>query len=214
MSASLRSEFPDGGIRGQNIEADFHDLYAGRTGQQRVAIVVLEPNGTSLDKNQAGVVKKVKYLAVHMAEVRDPHEADQLRHRITQIRAGQGLEVSQPSLFAASEAEQCEGLIDLIKDWASEQDIPIAELDKRWWSYFGGAEADGLSETIQACRSVLQLKEFAYEIGAIKDEKPEEPETEAAAEKPTSDEPETETSDEAEPVASGVASVPFQDVTA
>lgn len=210
MSITLKSEIPGGGIRSQNAEADFADYIAGRPTQQRVAIVVLQTNSVGMENQQKGRVNKVKYELVHMAEIRDAHEADQLRHRITQLRADAGLEVSQPALFDLSEAEQCEALLDQIKDWASEKELPIATLDDRFYTYFGGDSADGVAKSVQACRSIAQLKEFAYEIGAIPDPKvidPDEPEVEE-----TSDGEESETEAEQDRTPAGGA-VPFTEAT-
>lgn len=209
MSASLKSEIPGGGIRSQHVESDFADYVAGRATSQRVVLAVVQTNSVSSENQTKGRVNKVKYEVVHLVEVRDQHEADQLRHRITQLRADQGLEVSQPALFGLTEAEQCEELIEQIKEWASAQDIPIGEVDQRFYSYFGGGEAPpGLAKTVQACRSPLQLKEFAYEVGAIADPKPTDSEGD--------EEPDPDVEDEAgeEPSStSAVASVPFKDVT-
>jgi hypothetical protein len=106
---------------------------------------------------------------------RDPHEIDQLRHRITQIRADGGFLAKQPALFAATEDEQRESLLDIIKDWASETGTAMADVDKRWVDYFGGSE-HASSETVQASRSVAQLKEFAYVVGALAETTSEVPE--------------------------------------
>lgn len=205
MSATLKSAIPPGGILAQHAAKDFEDYVVGRSVEQRVVIAVLEAQGVTADTQQTtGRVNKTKYGAVHLVEIRDPHEADQLRHRITQLRADQGFAAKQPGLFDMSESEQVESLKDLIKDWASEQDRPMTEIDTLFVDYFGGAD-NANAETVQACRSALQLKEFAYHVGAINDEPPADP-----------DEPEPEPDDEdtREDAESSAPSVPFQDVKA
>lgn len=176
MSATLKSAIPPGGILAQHAAQDFEDYVVGRSVKQRIVIAVIEAQGVTAETQQtSGRVNKTKYGAVHLVEIRDPHEAEQLRHRITQLRADQGFAAKQPALFAASESEQVEQLKDLIKDWASEKDLPIADVDARWVEYFGGAE-NSASQTVQASRSAVQLKEFAFVVGAIaEDTAPEVP---------------------------------------
>lgn len=171
---TLKSALPAGAIVGQHVTSDFADYIAGRPATQRIVLSVVQVSAVHASTQEKGRSNKATYETVHAVEITDPHEADQLRHRLTQIRASRGLEVSQPALFAATEAEQVEQLQDLIKDWASAQDIPIAEIDARFVEYFGGSE-NASAETVQACRSALQLQEFAYEVGAIPEEQHAEP---------------------------------------
>lgn len=201
MSATLKSAIPAGGILAQHAAQDFEDYVVGRSVKQRIVIAVLEAQGVTADTQQtSGRVNKTKYGAVHLVEIRDPHEADQLRHRITQLRADQGFAMKQPALFDMTEAEQVESLKDLIKDWASTEDTPIADVDARWVEYFGGPE-NSASLTVQASRSVTQLKEFALVVGAITDG-PTEPEEEIGDE---------DEGGEASDETAGAPSVPFQD---
>lgn len=168
MTATLKPAIPAGGILAQNVERDFTDFVAGRTVEQRLLVTVVQAASVSSGNREAGRVNKTAYEAVHLVEVTDPHEVDRLRHLITQIRADRGLAVRQPALFDSTEDEQRESVLDLVKEWASERDVPLAELDERWVSYFGGA-AHAASATVQT-GSLLQLKEFALVIGAISDE--------------------------------------------
>lgn len=166
------SAIPAGGILTQHVDGDYADYNAGRPLQQRVLISVVQAGGIASNNTKKGRTKAVKYEDLHLVEVTDPHEADRLRHLLTQLQADRGLRVKQPGLFDLTDEEQRDSLLDMIREHASEQDIPMTELDARFVDYFGGAE-NASAETVQACRSVLQLKEFAFHIGAIAEETPE-----------------------------------------
>lgn len=166
------SAIPAGGILTQHVDSDWQDYVAGRPLQQRVCIAVVQPSKISAGNTQKGRSKSVGYEDVHFVEVTDAHEADRLRHLLTQLKADRGLLIKQPGLFDLTDEEQRDSLLDMIKEHASEQDIPITELDARFVDYFGGQD-NASAETVQACRSVLQLKEFAFHIGAIAETKPE-----------------------------------------
>jgi hypothetical protein len=160
------SSIPAGGITTQHVDGDYADYNAGRTLQQRVLISVVQAGGIASNNTKKGRTKAVKYEDLHLVEVTDPHEASRLRHLITQLQADRGLRAKQPALFDLTDAEQRESLIDMIFQHASEKAIERKALDKQFVDYFGGKE-NATSETVQACQSVLQLKEFAYYIGAI-----------------------------------------------
>lgn len=164
----MKSAIPAGGILNQHVDSDFADFIAGRPATQRVCISVVQVGAVHSSNQEKGRSNKASYETVHLVEVSDPHQADQLRHLLTQLRADRGLMAKQPALFDATEEEQRESLLDMIKDWASENDTPMADVDQKWVEYFGGAE-HAQSETVQASRSVLQLKEFALYVGAITD---------------------------------------------
>jgi hypothetical protein len=218
VSATIKSEIPGGAIQSQRVDQDVADYLAGRPVAQRVVLSVVQLAGVTVENQQAGRVNKAKYETVHMAEVRDPHEKDQYRHRITQLRADQGLEVSQPALFAATDAEQASGLIDLINDHARKNDIDNVELNKLWLDAFGaGHRVEGLPEHMEDCRAPQLLKEFAYKIGAIKDSPVRDPD-----EQPTEDGDEgrddSTIAEQTQPAAaaesdSAVGGVPFTEVT-
>lgn len=174
MSATLKPALPGGTIRSQDSEADFQDWVQGRTCQRRLLVIEVEAAGVGGETQEKGRVTKTRYGAVHAVEIRDPHEIDQLRHRITQIRAEGGFLAKQPALFDASDEEKRESLIDMIKDWASEQNKPMTEVDALFVDYFGG-QGFATSETVQACKSVLQLQEFAYAQGVLAETKTDEP---------------------------------------
>lgn len=165
-TASLKPSIPAGGILSQHVENDFGDFVAGRPVTQRVIVAVVQTGGVGAETQEKGRVNKVKYESIHLIEITDPHEADRLRHLITTTRADRGFAAKQPTLYDATEEEQRESLLDMIRDWASEQDLPMPDVDKRWVEYFGGGE-HAASETVQASRSVTQLKEFAYHVGVL-----------------------------------------------
>lgn len=168
MSATLKPAIPGGTIRSQDSESDFLDWVLNRTPSRRLLLIEIQPGGIGGDSQVKGKVTTTKYQIVNAAEIRDPHEADQLRHRITQLRADQGFATKEPRLFDMTEAEQVESLKDLIKDHASAHDLPMAQVDARFQELFAGGEHP-VAETVQACRSVTLLKELAYDIGALDD---------------------------------------------
>jgi hypothetical protein len=172
MSATLKPALPGGTIRSQDSESDFQDWVQGRTVTRRLLVIEVEAAGIGGETLEKGRVTKTRYGAVHAVEIRDPHEIDQLRHRITQIRAAGGFLAKQPALFDATDEEKRESLIDMIKDWASKQNLPLAEVDKLFVDYFGG-QGNATSESVQACKSVLQLTEFAYAQGVLAETKPD-----------------------------------------
>lgn len=208
MTAKLKPAIPAGGILSQNVDRDFADFVNGRTVEQRVCIGVFQPAAASTGNQEKGRVNTTAYEAIHFVEVTDAHEADRLRHLLMQIRADRGLAARQPALIAMSDEEQRESLIDMIRDWASEQDIPMAEVDARFVDYFGGADNTS-AETVIACRSVVQLKEFAYHVGVISDQEPASKGDDEDADDDGfgADEPREQDDDDQAPA---VAAVPFQ----
>lgn len=193
MTAKLKPAMPPGGILAQHVDQDFADFVAGRTVTQRVCIGVWQAGGVSSSNQEKGRVNHTAYEALHFVEVTDPHEADKVRHLITQTRAARGLAVHQPALFEAPEDEQREGLLELLREWSSEQDVAREDLDARWLDYFGGPE-HAASATVQA-GSALQLREFALYVGAISDEPVG----------PAVDDDDTDPDDEDEPAVAGPA---------
>jgi hypothetical protein len=173
MSATLKPSLPGGTIRSQDSESDFQDWVSGRTCTRRLLIIEVEAAGVGGETQEKGRVTKTRYGAIHAVEIRDPHEIDQLRHRITQIRAEGGFLAKQPALFDATDEEKRESLIDMIRDWASENDLPMSDVDARFVDYFGGVE-NATSESVQACKSVAQLSEFAYAQGVLAETKPDD----------------------------------------
>jgi hypothetical protein len=165
-TASLKPAIPAGGILTQHVESDVVDFETGRPVTQRVIVAVLQVSGTATESQEKGRVKKGKYETVHLVEITDSHEADRLRHLITTTRADRGFAAKQPTLYDATDEEQRESLLDMIRDWASEQNLAMADVDKQWVDYFGGGDY-AASETVQASRSVAQLKEFAYHVGVL-----------------------------------------------
>jgi hypothetical protein len=165
-TASLKPAIPAGGILTQHVESDVVDFETGRPVTQRVIVAVLQVSGTATESQEKGRVKKGKYETVHLVEITDSHEADRLRHLITTTRADRGFAAKQPTLYDATEEEQRESLLDMIRDWASEQNLAMADVDKQWVDYFGGGDY-AASETVHASRSVAQLKEFAYHVGVL-----------------------------------------------
>lgn len=168
MTARLKPTVPAGAILAQHVDEDFTAWVKGETVEQRTLIGVFQAASVSGGNKDAGRVTSTAYEAVHLVEVTDAHEADRVRHLITQIRADRGLAARQPALFDTSEDEQRETVLGYIRDWASENDLPMADVDERWLSTFGGPEY-AASATVQS-GSLQQLKEFALTVGAITDE--------------------------------------------
>lgn len=169
---TLKSLLPAGSILTQNVDSDFADYIAGRPATQRIVVAVVQVAAVRASTQEKGRSNKATYETVHAVEITDPHEIDKLRHRITQIKADRGLLARQPELFDEPEDEQRDRLIEMIREWASESDVPMVDVDARFVDYFGGAE-HASAETVQACRSVAQLREFAFVVGAIAEDEPE-----------------------------------------
>jgi hypothetical protein len=189
-TASLKPTIPSGAILTQHVKADFDDYVAGRPRVQRLCIWRGQIGSVDIKDLDKGRSEAAKYATLDMLEITDPREVDLLQRIFLRSRAEASFLARQPSLFDATEEEQRDSLIDMIRDWASEQDLPITEVDKRFVDMFGGPE-HASAETVQACRSVQQLKEFAYTVGVLPDPEPGE----TAEEEPTG-EPEPADPDE------------------
>lgn len=167
-TASLKPSIPTGAILTQHVKADFDDYVAGRPRVQRLCIWRGQIGGIDIKDLDKGRSEAAKYATIDMLEVTDPREVDLLQRIFLRSRAEASFLARQPSLFDATEEEQRDSLLDMIKDWASEEDIPMEQVDKRFVDMFGGPE-HASAETVQACRSVQQLKEFAYTVGVLPD---------------------------------------------
>lgn len=153
------------------VDGHYEDLVRGKPGPLIAARVLLQPVGTSLRKTKDGIHRTVTYEVVRLEPVRDPHAADNVTWEIThdyELRTSGG-GTSQLSLLN-SPAEQRESLVEAIREWASDEDTPMAEVDARWLDYFGGAD-NAASATVQA-GSLVHLLEFARYVGAVTDPKP------------------------------------------
>jgi hypothetical protein len=167
-TASLKPTIPTGAILTQHVKADFDDYVAGRPRVQRLCVWRGQISKAEIGDQDKGRSESAKYATIDMVEVTDPRDVDLLQRIFLRSRAEASWAASQPSLFDASEEEQRETLLDLIRDWASEQDLPMQEVDKRFVDTFGGSE-HASAESVQACRSLQQLKEFAYTVGVLPD---------------------------------------------
>jgi hypothetical protein len=213
MTVKLKPALPDGTIRGQDAEEDFRDFVNGRPLKRRMMLVEVEIGGIEGNTIEKGRVTGNKYVVVHAAEIRDPHEVDLSRHRISQIRGEGGMYAKQPALFDATDAEKRDTLLDLIKDRASSLDLALADVDKQWVDYFGGVE-NAAAETVQASRSLTQLQEFAYVFGALDDKKAGSTDEGTDLES-DQDDPDEDPEEPTGPESSGPAlqSVPFTEAT-
>jgi hypothetical protein len=167
-TASLKPTIPAGAILTQHVKADFDDYVAGRPRVQRLCVWRGQVGDIGIKDLDKGRSESAKYATIDMLEVTDPRDVETIQRIFLRTRAEASFLAKQPSLFDATEEEQRESLLDMIRDWASEQDLPMAEVDKQFVDYFGGAE-NASSESVQACRSLLQLKEWAYHVGVITD---------------------------------------------
>lgn len=197
MTVKFKPTIPDGTIREQDAAADFQDWVNGRPLRRRMMLVEVEVGGIEGNSIEKGRITGNKYLVIHAAEIRDPHELDLSRHRIAQIRGEGGMYSKQPALFDATDAEKRETLLDLIKDHASSLDVAMADVDRQWVDYFGGVE-NAASETVQASRSLTQLQEFAYVFGALADKKAGSSEPEDVVDLNGDEEPDDGDADESE----------------
>ncbi len=215
MTATLKPALPDGAILTQHIEEDFANLANGRPVGQRVVIGVVQAGAGNIKVLERGRVNHVAYESVHFVEVTDAHEADNVRHLITQVRAARGLSAHQPMLFGASDEEQRTGLRHMIAEWASEHGHDETEVDRQWVALFG----DGYAASETPLHGSLQhLREFAYTVGVISDSpvvedvSAEEEEAGNAAEPDVGDDPDAEPFDDgSEPPSPGFGSGPSFD---
>lgn len=170
---------PEGsGLVPSIVDRHYGDLVQGRPGELIAARVLLQPVGAKLARTKNGTVSEVVYEMVRCEPVRDAHEADKVTWEISRDYETRTSITGQDQLPLNSPGEQREQLIDVIREWASENDTSWAELDERWTDYYGGRE-HASSETVQA-GSLLQLMEFSRVIGAVADPKPAEDDDEAA----------------------------------
>ncbi|MCU1592456.1 MAG: hypothetical protein JWP11_3712 [Frankiales bacterium] len=167
-TASLKPTIPAGAILTQHVKADFDDYVAGRPRLQRLCVWRGQVGDIGIKDLDKGRAESAKYSTIDMAEVTDPRDIDLIQRIFLRSRAEGAWAASQPTLFDASEEEQRDSLLNLIKDWASEHDLAMTEVDKQFVDMFGGSE-HASAETVQACRSVQQLKEFAYTVGVLPD---------------------------------------------
>ncbi len=171
-TAKLVSSPPQGsGLVPSVVDGDYEDLVRGRPGRLIAARILMQAVGTSQRRTKEGVHRTVTYELVRLEPVRDKHEADNVTWEISheyEGRTSRGSH-SQPSLFN-SPAEQRESLVEAIREWASDNDRPMAEVDAQFLDHFGGPEHQAAA-TIQA-GSLIHLMEFARFVGAVEDPKP------------------------------------------
>lgn len=160
----------DSGLISNITDIDFRAVTTGRPAELRAARVLLQAVGHGGGKTKDGARHHVVYEIVRLEPASDQHDADNITWEIShayETRTSRGTQQTLPMLN--SPAEQRESLLDAIKEWASEQDVPTKDLDVRWLDLFGGREHSA-SETVQA-GSLLHLMEFARTIGAVEDPK-------------------------------------------
>lgn len=162
---------PEGsGLVPSLVDRHYQELVRGKPGELVAARVLLQPVGQHSRRTKDGWRTGVTYEVVRLEPARDSHEADNITWEISrdyETRTSVGGQQTLP--MANSPSEQREKHLEALWEWASEKDIPRADLDERWTSYFGGSE-HAASSTVQA-GSLLQLLEFARYVGAVEDPK-------------------------------------------
>lgn len=151
------------------VDQHWEDLVRGKTGELVPVVALLQPVRQGSHRTKDGIHRTVTYEVVRLEPVHDQHDADQVAWQVTHAyeqRTGRS-NGQQQTLFAGP-AEQRDGLIRDLFEWASEEGVQEAELNERWLQYFGGAE-HAASATPRA-GSLVQLMEFGRYCGAIVDE--------------------------------------------
>lgn len=182
------------GLVSSLVDEHYEDLVRGKPGPLIAARVLLQPVGTSQRRTKEGVHKTVTYEVVRLEPVRDPHAADNVAWEIShdyELRtSGGGTQLS----LLNSPAEQRESLIEAIREWASDNDRPMADVDAQFLDHFGGPEHQAAA-TVQA-GSLIHLMEFARYVGAVEDPKPAADPAPAVAFSDTGDEAGSDDTDE------------------
>ena len=174
MTAKLKTAIPAGGILTQHVDQDFADFVAGRTVTQRVCIGVFQAASVSSGNQEKGRVNTTAYETLHFVEVTDEHEADRLRHLLTDIRRERGYLAKQAPLWAddSDPDEKRAEVLGYLDEWAAEQDPPLDReaVTERWVSWHGGHYNAQLDKA-----EPPHLREFAIVVGALADGEPAPP---------------------------------------
>lgn len=168
--AKFTRNAPQGsGLTSSIVDRDFRNASTFRPTELIAARVLLQATGFGGSKNKDGSKAHVVYEIVRLEPAVTQHDADEITWEIAhsyEARTGRGGQDTLP--LVSSPGEQRESVLDAIKGYASEHNIPMAELDARWVNLFGGRGYS--SETVQS-GGLLQLMEFGRYIGAIDDPK-------------------------------------------
>jgi hypothetical protein len=165
--AKFTRNAPQGcGLVSSITDRDFRNVTSGQPTELIAARVLLQAVGHGGGKTKDGARHHVVYEIVRLEPATDQHDADDLTWEIShayEARTGRGDQTTLP--LVNSPGEQRESLIEAIKEWAGDNDVAMKDLDERWVLLFGGRGYHA-SETVQA-GGLLQLMEFAREIGAV-----------------------------------------------
>lgn len=159
------------------VDRHYRDLVQGKPGEHIVAVVVLQPVGQSSRRTKDGIHTAVTYEPVRLEVVHDAHDADQATWLMTRAHDQRHSGSEQVPLPFDNPTELRESTLAAIKEWAGEEGLSDSEVNARWVDYFGGPE-HASSATVDH-GALVQLREFAYSVKAIADDK----EADAALEK-------------------------------
>lgn len=169
-TAKLVTAPPQGsGLIGQLVDKHYTDLVTGKPGEHLVATCVLQPVGTSSRRTKDGIHTAVTYEVVRLEVMHDSHDADQVTWLTTRAHDQRHAGTEQTALPFDSPSELRESTLAAIKEWAAEQDLDAASVDDRWLSYFGGSEH--AAAAVVEHGSLVQLREFAFHVGALADDR-------------------------------------------
>lgn len=153
-------------------EKVYADLVAGRPPGTIAVVGLMVPVGYGERQTAKGYKRHVQYDFLRLEPVRDSHDADDVAWRVTrayeQRTSRHGAQAELP--LGNSPSEQRNGLLEVIREYASENQLTEGDLDEKWLSYFGGPE-HAASATV-AAGSLLQLMEFGRFVGAVEDPVP------------------------------------------
>lgn len=132
-----------------------------------VAIVVIKPVGYDVEEIEKGRRARLKigWLAFEPLDASKGDDVDAARHMLDRAMARRATPQQRLPLDWGSfnDPDQRAFLLTCLNEWAEETDKVVLE---EWWRYFG----EGFGVEIPEKASVLQLREFALECGALADE--------------------------------------------
>lgn len=127
------------GLTDKQTNELYKALVDGKPTAPIVAVVLLEPVGTSQRKTAQGLHRSVTFEATRLEPVHDANQSGELRYLIQALyeqRTSTGQQRSLPLGLGADE-EKRHALLERIEDWSNEEGMTGVELEKAWRAHFG-----------------------------------------------------------------------------
>ena len=165
----LVSNPPQGsGLVPSLVDRHYRDLVQGRPGEHVVATCVLQPVGQSSRRTKDGIHTTVTYEVVRLEVINDAHDAEQATWLLTRAHDQRHSGSAQIALPFDTPAALRDSTVDAIREWGKDEGLTADDVNARWVDYFGGPE-NASSATFDT-GSLVQLREFAYHVGALADD--------------------------------------------